>query len=90
VEDVLMGFPGVSEAAVVGMPDERWGDRVVAVVAGGPDLDPNAVMQFARANLSGVKAPKQVFVWPELPKSGANKILRRAVRNTLIEEGADR
>lgn len=86
IEDVLMGFPGVSEAAVVGLPDERWGDRVVAVVSGSPELDPAALMHFARANLSGVKTPKEIFVWPELPKSGANKILRRSVRDTLVNE----
>ena len=84
VEDVLMGFPGVLEAAVVGLPDERWGDRVVAVVAGQPGLDPEALMAFAREHLAGVKRPKQILVWSELPKSGANKILRRSVRDTLI------
>ena len=82
VEDVLMGFPGVLEVAVVGLPDERWGDRVVAVVAGQVDAD--ALMAFARENLSGVKRPKEILVWPELPKSGANKILRRSVRDMLI------
>jgi acyl-CoA synthetase (AMP-forming)/AMP-acid ligase II len=88
VEDVLMGFPGVLEAAVVGLPDEKWGDRVVAVVAGQPGLDAEALMAFARENLSGVKRPKDIMIWRELPKSGANKILRRSVRDTLIAEAA--
>lgn len=86
VEDVLMDFPGVLEAAVVGLPDEKWGDRVVAVVAGQPGLDQVALEAFARKNLSGVKRPKQILIWPELPKSGANKILRRSVRDTLIAQ----
>ena len=86
VEDVLMGYPGVVEAAVVGLPDETWGDRVVAVVAGSADLDPEQIMVFARENLSGVKRPRQILVWPELPKSGANKILRRSVRDTLLRD----
>ena len=86
IEDVLMGFPGVSEAAVVGLPDEKWGDRVVAVVAGKTGLDVDRLMDFARDNLSGVKRPKQIWIWDELPKSGANKILRRSVRDTLIRE----
>ncbi len=85
VEDVLMEFPGVAEVAVVGLPDEKWGDRVVAVVAGAVVLDSDAIMDFARERLSGVKAPKQILVWPELPKSGAGKILRRSVRDTLKE-----
>ncbi len=83
VEDVLMEYPGVAEVAVVGLPDEKWGDRVVAVVAGAGSLDGDAIMEFARGRLSGVKRPKQVLVWPELPKSGAGKILRRSVRDTL-------
>lgn len=86
IEDVLMGYPGVSEAAVVGLPDEKWGDRVVAVVAGKAGLEVDRLMDFARDNLSGVKRPKQIWIWDELPKSGANKILRRSVRDTLIRE----
>lgn len=86
VEDVLMGYPGVSEAAVVGLPDEKWGDRVVAVVAGHKGLDGDAIMAFARENLSGVKRPKAIWVWDELPKSGANKILRRTVREILLRD----
>jgi acyl-CoA synthetase (AMP-forming)/AMP-acid ligase II len=86
VEDVLMGYPGVSEAAVVGLPDEKWGDRVVAVVAGQPGLDAEEIMTFARDKLSGVKRPKSIWVWDELPKSGANKILRRTVREILIRD----
>ena len=83
VEDVLMEFPGVAEVAVVGLPDEKWGDRVVAVVAGVGELDGEEIMKFARERLSGVKRPKQILVWDELPKSGAGKILRRSVRDTL-------
>ena len=84
VEDVLMSFPDVIEAAVVGLPDEKWGDRVVAVVTGRAGLDANALMQYARTNLSAFKQPKAIEIWPELPKSAANKILRRTVREQLI------
>ncbi len=84
VEDVIMDFPGIVEAAVVGLPDEKWGDRVVAVVAGQPGLDGDAILTFARGKLSGIKSPKAVYVWPELPKSGAGKILRRIVRDRLV------
>jgi acyl-CoA synthetase (AMP-forming)/AMP-acid ligase II len=86
VEDVLMSFPGVVEAAVIGLPDETWGDRVHAVVAGRPDLDTKALLAHARANLAGHKCPKGAEVWPELPKSAANKILRRTVRDKVIAD----
>lgn len=86
VEDVLLAFPGVVEAAVIGLPDETWGDRVHAVVSGRPDLDTTALLAHARANLAGHKCPKGAEVWPELPKSAANKILRRTVRDRIIAE----
>ena len=86
VEDVLLGFPGVVEAAVIGLPDERWGDRVIAVLAGQAGLEEEAIMQFARDNLANYKRPKEIRIWPELPKSAANKILRRTIRDTILNE----
>jgi acyl-CoA synthetase (AMP-forming)/AMP-acid ligase II len=83
VEDVLLACPGVVEAAVVGLPDERWGERVVAVVSGKAGLVPEDVLAFARERLADYKRPKAVEIWPELPKSAANKILRRTVRDEL-------
>jgi acyl-CoA synthetase (AMP-forming)/AMP-acid ligase II len=87
VEDVLLAFDGVVEAAVVGLPDEKWGDRVHAVVAGRDDLDVDALAAYARGTLADFKRPRGIDVWPELPKSAANKILRREVREQLIAQG---
>jgi acyl-CoA synthetase (AMP-forming)/AMP-acid ligase II len=84
VEDVLLGCEGVVEAAVVGLPDETWGDRVFAVVAGRAGLDPDAVLATCRARLAKYKCPKGVEVWPTLPKSPAGKILRRQVRDRIL------
>lgn len=83
VEDVLLAFPGVVEAAVVGLPDETWGDRVHAVVSG-PGVDSAALLAHARRSLAGYKAPKSVEVWDSLPKSPANKILRREVKRIVL------
>ncbi len=83
VEDVLLGYDGVVEAAVIGLPDEKWGDRVHAVIAGREGLDAEAVLAFAKARLANFKQPKSIEIWPELPKSGANKILRREIRDTI-------
>lgn len=85
VEDVLMAYDGVVEAAVIGLPDETWGDRVHAVVAGRPDLDSEKLMAHAREHLASYKRPRSVELWPELPKSAANKILRRTVRQQILE-----
>ncbi len=83
VEDVLLSFDGVVEAAVVGIKDDKWGDRIHAVVAGRPGLEPDALLKYASERLAGFKRPKSIEIWPELPKSGANKILRREVRNIV-------
>jgi acyl-CoA synthetase (AMP-forming)/AMP-acid ligase II len=88
VEDVLLGCDGVVEAAVIGLPDEKWGDRVYAVVAGRADLDSEAVLEVCRTKLASYKCPKGVEVWPTLPKSAANKILRREVRDRIVSRGA--
>jgi acyl-CoA synthetase (AMP-forming)/AMP-acid ligase II len=88
VEDVLLAYPGVVEVAVVGLPDELWGDRVVAVVSGRAGLDAAALLEYARNNLATYKRPKSIEIWPELPKSGANKILRRVVRDKILADAA--
>ena len=74
---------------MVGLPDEYWGERVVAVVAGSADLDREGLMQYARDHLASFKRPKEILVWPELPKSAANKILRRTVRESLTAQMAN-
>jgi acyl-CoA synthetase (AMP-forming)/AMP-acid ligase II len=83
VEDVLLAYDGVVEAAVVGIADEKWGDRVHAVVAGRPGLDSAAILAFAAGRLAGFKRPKSIEIWAELPKSSANKILRREIRERV-------
>jgi acyl-CoA synthetase (AMP-forming)/AMP-acid ligase II len=84
VEDVLLEVEGVVEAAVVGLPDEKWGDRIHAVVAGRADLDPEVLLAHARDRLANYKRPKTLEIWAALPKSAANKILRREVRDQCV------
>ena len=82
VEKVLVTHPDVQDCAVVGTPDDEWGERVTAVVEAkaGHAIDPAELMAFGRERLGGVNAPKQVLVWPELPRSPVGKVLRRKVR----------
>jgi acyl-CoA synthetase (AMP-forming)/AMP-acid ligase II len=84
VEEVLLSYEGVTEAAVIGIPDEKWGDRVHAVVAARSTLDVNSLLNYAASQLANFKRPKSVDVWAELPKSGANKILRRQIRDAIL------
>ena len=85
VEEILMGCDGVREAAVVGLPDELWGDRVHAVVTGRSGLCSQQVMAHAKGHLANYKRPKDIEIWPDLPKSAANKILRRSVRERILK-----
>ncbi|GAA3958674.1 AMP-binding protein [Actinoplanes auranticolor] len=85
VEQALMHHPSVYEAAVIGVPDEKWGERVTAVVqpVPGESVDLAAVSAFVRERVGGVKAPKEIFVWAELPRSRVGKILKGEIRDRL-------
>ena len=82
VEDVLFEHPDDREAAVIGVPDDRWGERVhaVLVAAEGVVLDPDAVLVFVRSRLAGYKVPKTAEVVPELPKNATGKVLKTQLR----------
>lgn len=81
VEAVLHAHPGVSEAAVVGLPDEKWGEVVVAFVIPRPgaEASPELVREYCRGRLADYKVPKSVHVVESLPRTTSNKILKRAL-----------
>ncbi|GAA3203289.1 class I adenylate-forming enzyme family protein [Actinocorallia longicatena] len=82
VEEVLAGCPGVAEAAVVGLPDERWGERVTAFVVPLPGAapDPDALVARCREVLAGPKVPRRIELVTALPRNAAGKILKRELR----------
>ena len=83
VEDVLLAHPAVKEAAVVGLLDERWGEKVHAVVSTRAPVSEDELLRFAGERLAGYKRPRSIEFWDELPKSGPGKILRRSVRDQV-------
>ena len=85
VEDVLNAHPAVREAAVVGIPDDTWGELIHAVVAVRSDVTEDEIIAFVRERAPRYKIPRSVAFWPELPKSPAGKILRRTVKEREIE-----
>lgn len=89
VEDVLLGHPAVREAAVVGRPDDTWGETVHAVVATNTDIDGQDILDYAAERMTDYKRPRSIEIWSALPKSGAGKILRRNVRDRVGEAEAD-
>jgi acyl-CoA synthetase (AMP-forming)/AMP-acid ligase II len=82
VESVLSACPGVSEGVIIGVPDERWGEAVKAVVvpAPGADLSAADVIAFCRARLAHYQCPTSVDFVEELPHSATGKVLKRALR----------
>jgi fatty-acyl-CoA synthase len=87
VEQALATHPAVSEVAVVGAPDERWGEIPVAFVTtrGSESLEPEALRDFARERLARFKVPRRVVVLDELPKTGTGKIQKFVLRERAAE-----
>jgi fatty-acyl-CoA synthase len=84
VEQALMSHPAVRDCAVVGLPDDKWGERVVAVVQLQPGApEPTDLVAFVKGLIGSVKAPKQVEYWPDLPRSTVGKVLKPEIRATL-------
>jgi len=83
VEEVLYKHPAVSEASVIGIPDEHWGEIVKAVVVlkRGVFATEAEIVEFCGKHLAGFKKPKSVDFWEELPKSSTGKILKKHIRD---------
>ncbi|MFB7499691.1 fatty acyl-CoA synthetase [Streptomyces sp. NPDC056161] len=81
VEDALYTHEGVAEAAVVGLPDERWVEAVTAVVVPRGEVTEAELIAHARERLTPFKAPKRVLFVTELPRNASGKILKRALRD---------
>jgi fatty-acyl-CoA synthase len=84
VEEVIKRHPKVRDAAVVGLPDEKWGQAVTAIVecAGGEQIDEEEIRSLVRDTLAGYKVPKRVFSVPTLGRSPAGKMDYKAVTET--------
>src|SRR5208282_3496301 len=85
IEEVIYQFPGVKEAAVVGVPDPRKGEQPVAFVAAaeGRTLDEKALHQFIRSKLADYKVPRQIVFVPALPRNATGKILKTELRKQV-------
>ncbi|MBI5601956.1 MAG: long-chain-fatty-acid--CoA ligase [Deltaproteobacteria bacterium] len=86
-EDALYEHPAVRECAVVAAPDERWGEKVQAVVVlkTGLTATEAELIHHCKTRLAGYKCPKNIVFWDELPKTPVGKILRREVRKHFAD-----
>ncbi|MCX4091422.1 class I adenylate-forming enzyme family protein [Nocardia sp. alder85J] len=85
IEQVIAAVPGVAQVAVVGVPDERWGRRIVAAVVAAPGaaVDPQLVVDRCRAVLAAYKVPREVVFLDALPLNATGKVLKHVVRDQL-------
>ena len=83
IEDLLLTHPGIAECAVIGVPDETWGEvpRAVVVPAAGTELDPEQVLASLSGHLAKYKIPKSVVIADELPRTASGKLLKSRVRH---------
>jgi fatty-acyl-CoA synthase len=86
IERVLLDHPDIREASVLAVPDDRWGEAVVAaiVLEEGATLDADAVVAHVRAHLAGYKKPKHVCFLPELPRTAASRQVHKALLRDIV------
>jgi len=86
IESVIFGHPKVADVGVIGMPDEKWGESVVAIVVPkqGEEVDEKEIIEYCKGRIAKFKLPKKVIFTDSLPRNPAGKILKRVLRETYI------
>lgn len=91
VENILYAYNGVLEAAVIGVPDEKWGELVAAIIVAKPGytIDPDELIEFCREHLAGYKIPRRVMFMDVLPRNASGKILKYELRSRYMGQRSE-
>ena len=84
IEDLMRSHPAIKDVAVIGLPDEEWGEKIVAVVVADPPPEVEALRAWVRERLRSTKTPEQVFYRAALPYTETGKLRRRALQQEVF------
>jgi feruloyl-CoA synthase len=87
VEGVLFEHPNVLDAAIIGLPDEVWGEAVCAIIVPkeGAVIEEQELRNFCRQKLAGYKVPRRIFIEEQLPRNASGKVLKYQLRQKMRE-----
>lgn len=88
VEQILNGYPGIVESAIIGLPDSKWGEVVTAVIVKKDDIeiDEEDIKAYCREHLAGYKLPRHFIYVEALPRNVSGKILKYQLRENWKED----
>ncbi|RKZ49815.1 MAG: hypothetical protein DRQ48_01410 [Gammaproteobacteria bacterium] len=89
IEQLIWGHPAIKDCAVIGIPDEKWGEQVTAVVElKDKNIKPDVqeIITYCKEKLGSVKTPKQILFWDELPRSPVGKVLKKDIRKVFWDK----
>ncbi len=89
IEQLIWGHPAIKDCAVIGIPDDKWGEQVTAVVElKDPAVkpEPQELIDMCKQKLGSVKSPKEILFWDELPRSPVGKVLKKEIRRVFWDK----